>query len=351
MERRTEGDADNELTTGANEASRRFQVLVLDGGGYRGMFSAALLAGLEEVTGKRLVDHFDLIVGTSTGGIIALGLAAGRTPSEILDFYAADGPAIFNHERRRRMRHLVAPKYDARKLAGPLSKVLGGKVLGEAAVPLCIPSYDLQTNQLYLIRTPHHPSLRSDWRMPMLDVAMATSAAPTYFKSHAWQGHRFIDGGVWANSPTLVGLIEARRIFGAALENIRVLNIGTMINSPNRPRSLDRGGAFAWSTHIADLMMRAQGEQSKNTLELLLRRDRALRIDPSVPDELRRIDNIDPKAYLAHGRDQTRRHSDTVLKTFLDHTAREYVPCYGPNASTLDAHTGSDGVDTSGERR
>ena len=74
---------------------RRFQLLALDGGGVRGIFTAALLAGLEEDVGSPVVDHFDLIVGTSTGGIIALALGAGLTPREILDFYVDERHAIF----------------------------------------------------------------------------------------------------------------------------------------------------------------------------------------------------------------------------------------------------------------
>src|SRR5689334_15161559 len=72
-----------------------FQVLALDGGGVRGIFTAALLAGLEEDTGRKVLDHFDLIVGTSTGGIVALGLGAGLTPREILNFYVSENASIF----------------------------------------------------------------------------------------------------------------------------------------------------------------------------------------------------------------------------------------------------------------
>lgn len=81
------------------KASQRFQILSLDGGGIKGLFSAAVLAKIEEDLGVTVADHFDLITGTSTGGIIALGLGIGLHPREIVHFYVSQGPAIFRQMR------------------------------------------------------------------------------------------------------------------------------------------------------------------------------------------------------------------------------------------------------------
>jgi patatin-like phospholipase/acyl hydrolase len=98
----------------------RFQILSLDGGGLRGMYTAAVLARLEEDLGIRIVDHFDLIAGTSTGGIIALGLGLGMTPREILEFYTAHGPRIFRDRTRlRSLRRISRTKYSAAPLRAP----------------------------------------------------------------------------------------------------------------------------------------------------------------------------------------------------------------------------------------
>ena len=112
---------------------RRFQVLALDGGGVRGIFTAALLAGLEEDVGSPVVDHFDLVVGTSTGGIVALGLGAGMTPRQILDFYV--GERHGDLRRRRRWTHvqrLFRAKYRADGLHAALRGVFGERLLGES---------------------------------------------------------------------------------------------------------------------------------------------------------------------------------------------------------------------------
>ena len=103
----------------------------LDGGGLRGMYTAAVLARLEEDLGIRIVDHFDLIAGTSTGGIIALGLGLGMTPREILEFYVAHGPRIFRDRTRlRSLRRISRTKYSAAPLRAALDEVLGDRLFG-----------------------------------------------------------------------------------------------------------------------------------------------------------------------------------------------------------------------------
>src|SRR5215831_15802433 len=154
----------------------RFQVLSLDGGGYRGIFSAAVLAAIEEDLDIRVSDLFDLVVGTSTGGIIALGLGAGVRPMQIVDFYAEWGPRIFH--RGFPWRHAWKAKYGNNALRQALTEVLGGKTMQDSIVPLVVPSYDFSRDQLYIFKTPHHPRLRRDGRARMVEVAMATAAAP-----------------------------------------------------------------------------------------------------------------------------------------------------------------------------
>jgi predicted acylesterase/phospholipase RssA len=108
---------------------RRFTVLSIDGGGVRGIFAAAVLASLERDTGTRITDHFDLVVGTSTGGIIALGLGAGMSPEEILALYLGNANSIFPAWRRSilaRPLSLVRAKYKADGLRRVVQQVFGG---------------------------------------------------------------------------------------------------------------------------------------------------------------------------------------------------------------------------------
>lgn len=140
----------------------RCQVLSLDGGGLRGIFTAASLAALEDDLGSPVVDHFDLIAGTSTGGLIALALGAGVSARSILDFYLEEGPRIFRYPRLRTPRHVLRSKYDGRALEAAVRRQFGDRLLGSSKTRLVIPAFDLTRNDVYLFKTAHHPRLRRD---------------------------------------------------------------------------------------------------------------------------------------------------------------------------------------------
>ena len=101
----------------SSEENGRFQILALDGGGAKGVFPATVLAGFEEDIGGSVVDYFDLIVGTSTGGLIALALGAGMSPREIVEFYIREARNVFPGPRMLRgLRRFLVAKYDGRGL-------------------------------------------------------------------------------------------------------------------------------------------------------------------------------------------------------------------------------------------
>ena len=138
-----------------------FQLLSLDGGGVRGLFSAAVLAHLEEDLNIRVTDHFDLITGTSTGGIIALGLAIGLRPKEIVDFYLKRSDVIFQRSwlkfpLAQFWHHLRGVKYDNSNLVAALKEVFGDHLLGDCRQPVVVPAFNLSTDGVRLFKTPHH---------------------------------------------------------------------------------------------------------------------------------------------------------------------------------------------------
>ena len=163
------------------------RILSIDGGGIKGVVPAAFLAHVEATTGKRIVDHFDLISGTSTGGIIALGLGLGLSASDILDLYIRKGPEIFYQERGaaslwQRMRgtvigHLlkakraVMPKYAPDRLRDALASVFQERALGESRTRLVIPAYHSLRREVYVFKTAHHPRFQTDWKERALNVA------------------------------------------------------------------------------------------------------------------------------------------------------------------------------------
>lgn len=151
-----------------------FRILSLDGGGIKGAFSASVLAALERETGKAAADDFDLIVGISTGGIIALGVGLGKTAQEIVEFYREHGPTIFPGtslvERTTGLwRQLWGSKHSHDVLRAALTQVLGDKRFGESTCRLLIPTYDAIGGRLFLLKTAHSEQFQFDVAEPAVD--------------------------------------------------------------------------------------------------------------------------------------------------------------------------------------
>jgi patatin-like phospholipase/acyl hydrolase len=216
------------------------RILCIDGGGILGTFPAAFLAGLEQhLEGRPIGSHFDLIAGTSTGGIIAIGLAMGLRASDLLDLYEKRGPEIFGQGRGpvtdfvfgklRLGRWLLMNKHDAGPLRAALEDVLGGKRIGHAKTRLLIPAWNPVARSVYIYKTAHHARLRNDYKSLAVDAAMATAAAPTYFRHHVTQhAVGLTDGGTWANNPTALAVVEAITMLGWPGKSLHVLSLGCL---------------------------------------------------------------------------------------------------------------------------
>ena len=167
---------------------RNFRILSLEGGGIMGAFSASVLTALEEETKCSCVEHFDLITGTSTGGIIAIGLGLGLSARKILEFYKNNGEQIFSNTGFTRrlvnsVRHLFQPKHSQENLRQALHRAFEEKKFGESKCRLVIPTYDAIGGRIFLMKTAHHERFKYDIKAKAVDVALATSAAPTYFSA------------------------------------------------------------------------------------------------------------------------------------------------------------------------
>jgi hypothetical protein len=301
---------------------KRFQVLALEGGGLKGIFAAAALAEFEADFGTKIVDHFDLITGTSTGGLIALGLAAGLSPEQIVQFYLEDGRKIFPTSGIKRLRRLRRP-YDPAPLRGALETMFGSLTLADSDVRLVIPSFDQTSNDVYLFRTPHHVKLRRDQRELLVDVGLATSAAPTFLPAHQHRGLRLIDGGVWANNPTMVGMVEALATCDAPAAAVHILTIGTTTEVVHRSDRLDNGSPMWWMKTIVDVAFRGQALAASNHAKLIVGRDRVHRLDVQLPRGLHALDRVDARNLVGHAGAVSRKAAP-ALAYFFDHDAVPY---------------------------
>lgn len=282
-----------------------FRILALDGGGIKGAFTASVLATWEEQTGLKIVDHFDLIAGTSTGGILAIGLGIGLSAKEILGFYKERGPTIFPVTSFARkisygFRHLFRPKFSQEILVRELEETLyrsGFPVLmKQSQCRLLIPTYHAVAGASHVFRTPHHELLTGDAMIEVADVALATSAAPTFFTA-AKVGNKisesmFFDGGVWANSPVMAAIVEATHFLNIPLDRIDVLSVGTT-EEPFTVRKKTNSGIFLWAWKLVDLLMKVQTETSQSQARRLAGEPHFLRVNVMTPQGSYKLDSSD----------------------------------------------------------
>lgn len=270
-----------------------FRILSLDGGGIRGAFTAAVLAKWEALTGLSVAKHFDLIAGTSTGGILAIGLGLGLSAQQMVTFYSEHGPTIFpmmnfGQRARRWFRRIWRIKFDAEVLEKTLRLAYGSpdRLLRDSPRRLLITSYNTTSDDLRLYRTSHHPTVSGHDHLSAITVARATSAAPSYFRAATVDDpaapHEAVDGGVWANCPSLAALTEAVGVLGIPLDRIEMLSVGTT-GSPSivgAPKYLT--GLLGWAKRAPDLLMKAQQQATLAQTERLLGTQRFVRVDDAA---------------------------------------------------------------------
>ena len=272
-----------------------YRILALSGGGYRGLFAAEILRllSLNPNYGPVLREEIDLFSGTSIGGLIAVGLAIGRTPQELRDAIAEHGPKIFDDRLRVRGRPLplrkptgvlgglFGSKYDRRHLEDTIREVLGGAqnaVVGNVEKPFLVVATCVTTRTPYVIS--NLSSSSEVLRMNLVDALLATSAAPGYFPAVDAELRSLIDGGLVANAPDLVAFAEVIRAGQAPPEAVRMLSIGTAgTNAAGVPRSIGRRGLLRWLS--SDLLPLVLDAQERNTIETAatILGERLLRID------------------------------------------------------------------------
>jgi uncharacterized protein len=231
-----------------NRLSKRpFRVLSLDGGGMRGLYTASVLSTLSErFSANKDLDigkGFDLIVGTSTGAILACGIAAGVPTSRLIDMYKTKGALIFKSPPIPKNKFLKilwatynmwSPANKNDELNKSLFQIFGDETLGvlynRRKIALCIPSVKVVTHKARVFKTPHISLKNADDNKPIIDVCLASSAAPIIFplagiKEQDVVSH-FVDGGLWANNPILIGLTESL-ILSDKDQPIEIISIGT----------------------------------------------------------------------------------------------------------------------------
>lgn len=228
-----------------------FKILSIDGGGIKGLYSSTILEHLEQRS-RPISEYFDMLCGTSTGGLIALCLGLGLSAKEISGIYEQHGRKIF--PRRTWLGGIFRQtawggKYNDAPLKEVLDGIFGDAKIGDLDNLVCIPSYSFTDARPWVFKR-DHGKLDRDNNASLVDVALATSAAPTYFplcEIPYYNNKQFIDGGVWANNPSLVGVIEALTYFvgkDKQFSSVELLSVSSLNNTSGKPVGLKRHRSF-----------------------------------------------------------------------------------------------------------
>jgi patatin-like phospholipase/acyl hydrolase len=321
-----------------------FQILSLSGGGFLGLYTISVLASLEEAAGGSIADRFDLIAGTSVGGIIALGLAARVPAKKIRDTFIQDGPEIFSavpppqtwvRKKLALKDNAAHAKYSSTNLRNTIEKLVGKRLtVGQLRHRVMVPAINLTKGSPQVFKTAHHPTFVRDWQLAVTDVALATSAAPTFLPLHKIGDELFSDGGLYVNSPDELALHEALHFLNQPIDQVYMLSVGTTTSkfSFSNSASVDLGW-MGWmdNQRLPRVMISAQQLNADYVLRHRLQ-DRYLRIDHDQSPEQERslaLDVASPGAIsdlCALAESSVRTHlGKGILPAMLKHKASDAI--------------------------
>jgi patatin-like phospholipase/acyl hydrolase len=299
------------------------RVLAIDGGGIRGIIPAILCRAFETWSGKRICELFDLVAGTSTGGILALGFAVppdGLEAESLVRLYELHGNTIFGTPRSW-LNRLKSPKYASTGLEHVLREYFGDSRLSEAIVEVLVTSYDIERRR---------PRVLKRWRAladhtqdcQMREACRATSAAPTYF-SPARVGERaLIDGGIYSNNPAALAFAEAKRRWPE--EYILLVSLGT--GSLQKPILFDDAnswGLAGWAVPLLDCVFDGTSDLTHYIMRYTLSNQNYWRFQCKLGDGAsERLDDVSKRNIVALkklGEDlvNANRHDISRLMTML----------------------------------
>jgi hypothetical protein len=279
------------------------RILAIDGGGIKGLIPALALVALERATGKRTQELFDMFSGTSTGGIVALGLARGMTPHQICDLFEKRGGEIFS--KPWYWWGLTGPKYSATGIEKVLFEELGEAPLSSSLKPVSVFASSLEDRRAVIFRS---------WGPEASEItfwgaARATSAAQTFFPAFGRQ--RYADGGVWANCPAHEALILASDFYPG--EPLQLLSLGC--GKPERPIEMRGEGLIGHASYIIGELMDFVADAAVRKCERRLG-DQFVRVQvPFFGDDKWPMDEASPK-YMRRLR-LAAEHSQAQIETLV----------------------------------
>lgn len=298
---------------------KTFKILSIDGGGIRGVYSAHILKRIEEEFKINLYDYFDLIAGTSTGAIIAAAIACNVSIDDVEQLYKNKGDKIFSKKALWKGPKWLSSKFNSKSLNKILEEKFGDKKLGDISKPLILPASNITTGTVYVSKSLYNKEFIRDKHIKLTDAILASCSAPTYFDPHCVGSYLLADGGLWANNPSLIAVIDAKKRLNQKLENIKILNIGTGLYKPEYDfNSRTMGFLTGWKRgKLIDFILSLQSQSTDNYLDLLLEKNQKHRINFESSEELPLDKSISVNKLIAKA-DEDFTHDSHDLKIFLE---------------------------------
>lgn len=291
-------------------SEKTFKILAIDGGGIRGVFPAYVLYCMSQRLDVRILDHVDMIAGTSTGSIIAAGIACNVEPERIVALYREKGPTIFSFKKSllpqlpKKIRPGFKSMYDNKGLSAELKKVFNAIKLGEITTPLLLPATDIGYGGVHVFKSGYSKEFTRDKNVLVREAVMASCSAPTFFNPLKVGEYLLADGGLWANNPSLAAVIDAQRRLNIPMTDIQIFSLGTGHAKTSYGVKNDRkwGLLRGWKgPEFISFLMSLQAQSTHNYLQLMLKPEQLLRIDfesdmPLPLDDCSAIDDLISRA-------------------------------------------------------
>jgi uncharacterized protein len=312
-----------------------FNILALTGGGFRGLYTAHVLEKLEDAAGKPIGQCFDLISGTSIGGILALAVAFEIPMRNVVSVFRESGNKIF--PPKSILSGLLASRYDPSALTAIVSAIFPADAkLTQAKHALAIPALNLSAGKIQILKTRHNEEWNRDLNYRVDEVALATAAAPIYFPIAEIDHQLFADGGLFANAPDLVALHEANKFFGQKDNQVNMLSIGTLSSSYSVPSTKNKkAGVMGWlKPPDFQLLQVVLAAQQQFSIQLVRHRleENYLRIDNNPSDLIMGTIGLDKagassqKALLGlAAKDVSDVLGTKPIRKFLSHTPKRWI--------------------------
>lgn len=312
--------------------SKKFRILCLDGGGIRGLYSAQMLKRMKKDCNIDFYNDFDLIVGTSTGSILAGSIVKQIDIDKVIALYVNEGKKIFKKRWLSRI-GLFASKYNPNPLKEQLKAIFENTTLGDIEKPLLINATDIGNSTQFVFKTTFNDQedsngnkkeLVRDKEILLSDAILASSSAPIFFPPHKVGNFLLADGGLWANSPVLVALAEAKKIFKTEPNDVVVVSIGTGVEENDYHINTKWWGFLTgWKREkLISMILNLQTKTNNSLLQFLMPKENILRLtytsDKALPlDDVSQNENLLSKA----DKDFSDRHSE--IQSFINKYIKE----------------------------